>query len=72
MSILDFGFGLCLLQKPARSKGERVNAELGQLPHNFVYFRVISWFQIFSLNHGTTLNNTKSVAAEQRNICSHG
>jgi hypothetical protein len=45
--ILDFGFGICFLRKPARSKCERVNAELDQLPHNFVYFRVISWFQVF-------------------------
>jgi transposase len=28
------------LRKPARSKGERVNAELNQLPHHFVSVRV--------------------------------
>jgi hypothetical protein len=44
MTILDFGFGICLLQKPARSKGEMLDAELNQFPHNFVYFVVPGFF----------------------------
>jgi hypothetical protein len=56
--ISDFGFVFC--GSPHASKGEKLDAELDQLPHNFVYFRVFSWLQEKKSEPRKTLNNTKT------------
>jgi hypothetical protein len=50
------------MQKPARSKGERVNAELGQLPHNFVSVRDFVVTGVESLLASSALTRVRASA----------